>query len=120
MLVKDLVFDSETHCLPNTSACTQADAILELETGPKGEGGALCRKSCNGEQRTRQEHSPPAARHAQARREQDRVAARQPAHSPTNTAKEGLGPATRSRTKALEKNKVLRKVHFDLEKNEYF
>ena len=119
-LVKDHVIDSETHCLPNTSACTQADAILELETGPKGEGGALCRKSCNGEQRTRQERSSSAARLAQARGEQGRVAARQPAHSPTNTDEEGLGPTTRSRTKNLGKSKIVRKVRFILEKNEYF
>ena len=95
---------------------------MERETGlgSGGEGGALCRLKCNGEQRTRQEHSPSAARHAQARGEQDRVAARQPAHSPTNTAKEGLGRATRSQTKALEQKKIFKKVHFILENNEYF
>ena len=108
------VIDSEIHSLPDMSACAQADAILE-----RG-GGALCGRKCNGEQRTRQEHSLSAARHAQARGEQDRVAARQPAHSPTNTDKEGLGRATRSQTKALEKNRISRKVRFALENNEYF
>ena len=119
-MAEDHVIDSEIHFPIDTSTGTQADAILVPETGSGGGSGALYGRKCkvDGEQRTRQECSPTADRHAQARQEPARMAARQPAHSPTNTDKEGLGRVTRSKTKAL--TKIIKKVRFGLEYNEYF
>ena len=116
------VTDSEIHFPNDTTTGTQADAILELGSSSGGEGGAPYRRSneIDGEQRTRQEHSSTAAGHAQARQEHYRQAASQPTHSPTNIHKEGLGRTTRSQTRALFKNKIVKKVRFELNNNEYF
>ena len=126
LMAEDHVMDSEIHFPMDTTTGNQADAILELGTSSDGEGGALYRRSIenDGEQRTRQEHSPAAVGQAQAGKEQYRQAVSQPAsqldHSPTNNHKEGLGRITRSKSRALLQNKKFKKVHFELDNNEYF